>query len=295
MQPQSTSRQYFRHIRPGLHRRPVARTVPLLRAVRRRDWVTAQFGTGQQARAYAEAHGSSRFFTARIQLLHRLLAQFPEGELLDAGCGPGALVHSLLGSPFHKYRITALDQSEAMIGYCVANDGARQVRAVVGDLEKLPFGDAMFNVTVSTGALEYADARAAVRQLSRVTKRGGVVVVSMLNPLNPYRLTEWFLFWPALRVLSSTIRLLRIQTRRPHGANRSGIRALPSWVLSRHLRQSGLLPVDVVYFDLTPLVPPLDRIPVLRRWSDRCSLRVPTTRRWLRWMATGYVIIAYRS
>jgi SAM-dependent methyltransferase len=264
----------------------------------RKGWVTAQFGTGQQAQEYAETHAldrpDSRLRAVRIELLHELLTKFPEGELLDAGCGPGVLVRSLLDSPVYDYRITILDQSEAMIQYCVTHIESGRVRARVGDIESLPFVDARFDVTISTGALEYADASAAVRQLSRVTRPGGVVVVSMLNPLSPYWMTDWFLYRPAVRFLDWAMGILRIPHRRYYGATRTGIRALRSGVLRRYLLQSGLVPVDVVYFGLTPLLRPLDRIAALRRWSERRGGQLQTTKGWNRWMATGYVIVAHR-
>jgi len=270
---------------------------PLLGTMRRKGLAAAQFGSGEQAQQYADAHALttpvSRHRAARIRLLHALLAQFPEGELLDAGCGPGVLARSLLDSPAHNYRITLLDQSEAMIRYCVAHDNGNKVLAVVGDLERLPFGDASFDITVSTGALEYTDARATVAQLSRVTRPGGVVLVSMLNPLSPYWLSDWFLCRPVARLLSRMMRTLRIPEKNSHRGTRSGIRALRSVVLGRHLLRSGLVPADVVYFGLTPLVRPLDRIAAVRRWADRGAGQT-STRGLGRWIAMGYVIVAKR-
>jgi SAM-dependent methyltransferase len=272
---------------------------PLPGTARRKDLVTAQFGTGEQAQEYADAHAlprpDSQHRAARIRLLHELLAQFPEGELLDAGCGPGVLARSLLISPAYSYRITLLDQSEAMIRYSVQHADGNKMLAVVGDLESLPFADASFDVIVSTGALEYTDARSAVRQLSRVTRPGGMVLVSMLNPLSPYWISDWFLCRPAVRLLSWANRTLRIPVKHSYGESRSGIRALGPPVLSRCLRQSGLVPADVVYFGLTPLVRPLDRIAALRRWAARSSGQRLATRGVRRWMATGYVIVAQRQ
>jgi ubiquinone/menaquinone biosynthesis C-methylase UbiE len=272
--------------------------LPLLGTVQRKIWVNAQFGTGQQAQAYADAHALSSSDSvhraSRILLLHELLAKVPKGRLLDAGCGPGVLVRSLLDAPAFDYEITALDQSEAMIRYCVSHTGSGSVRALVGDLEHLPFGDASFDVTVVTGVLEYINARVAVRQLSRVTRPGGAVVISMLNPMSPYWLTDWFLYQPTLRLLFWAAKTLRVRTKRPHAADRSGIRALPSRVLRRYLRQSGLIPANVVYFDPMPLVPPLDRISALRHWPKRRGQQLQTAKDLRRWMAMGYVVVAYR-
>jgi ubiquinone/menaquinone biosynthesis C-methylase UbiE len=282
----------------SISRGVTADTLLFFGRLRRKDWVTAQFATQEQAQTYVDEHAPTsldgQHRTARIRLLHELLTQFPAGEVLDAGCGPGMLARSLLDSPAFNYRITMLDQSEAMIRYCATYDESDRAQAMVGDLEHLPFDDASFDVAVSTGALEYTNARRSVRELSRVTKLGGAVVVSMLNPLSPYWLTDWFLRQPVARLLSWMAGILRLPIKRQVGGNHTGIRALRSRVLGRYLRRSGLVPVDVIYFGLTPLVRPLDRIRALRGWSDRHSCERLTTRGRHRWMATGYVIVAFR-
>lgn len=268
--------------------------------LRRKKVVTAQYDTDQLASGYAYAHDLSRpegrHLRSRIRLVQELLASAPHGKLLDAGCGPGVLARALLDSPQHDYDITVLDQSPAMVKYCVASiRESGEVHAIIGDLETLPFAGGTFDVALTTGALEYTDAQAAIKQLSRVTKPGGVVLVSMLNPANPYRLTEWFLYWPALRVFSTLQKVLHLRTKHPHGANRTGIRALNATRLCRYMRRADLTPSDVVYFDLMPLVPPLDRIPPLRRWAERRSPRTVSTRGRGHWMATGYVLAAKRG
>jgi len=70
------------------------------------------------------------------------------------------------------------------------------------------------------------DAQAAIGQLSRVTRPGGVVLVSMLNPANPYRLTEWFLYWPALRVFSGRGQPAAAQLIGPYGIQCRPVRDL---------------------------------------------------------------------
>lgn len=267
--------------------------------LRRKKLVLAQYETDKLASGYVHVHELSRpegrHLRCRIRLVQELLASIPKGKLLDAGCGPGILVRTLLDSPRHEYDITVLDQSPAMVKQCLAGAvGSGQVHAAIGELETLPFADGTFDVTLTTGALEYSVAQAAIGQLSRVTRPGGVVLVSMLNPANPYRLTEWFLYWPALRVFSALQRALHIRTKRPHGANVTGIRALNATTLRRYMRQADLMPFEAMYFDLTPLVPPLDRIPRLRHWSECRSVRSVPTRDWRRWMATGYVLAAKR-
>jgi len=206
------------------------------------------------------------------------------------------LARSLLQSSRHDFSITVTDRSPTMVRYCA--DALRdlgRVRAAVGDLEHLPFTDATFDVTLVTGALEYTDVRKVMGELARVTRRRGVVIVSMLNPASPYRLVEWFLYWPALRVFADLQRQLRFPTTRPHGAAVSGIRARTVPELRGLMRRAGLRPTDLIYFDQTPLVPPLDRIPAVQRWAQRLPGMDARTRGRTRWLGTGYLVVAQRA
>ena len=58
---------------------------------------------------------------------------------------------------------------------------------ISGNMMFLPFADEVFDKTVSMTALEFAeDAQAAVREMFRVTKKGGTIVVTTLNRLSPW-------------------------------------------------------------------------------------------------------------
>jgi len=266
----------------------------------RSDRVTAQYGSAQAAAEYARAGRQpghqGRFLRLRLHLVQDLLASFPGGDLLDAGCGPGGMARALLESRPRDFRISVLDQSPAMVEYCVASArDAGEVRPAVGRLEAMPFADSSFDVTLVMGALEYADARAAVREISRVTRPGGLVIVTMLNPLSPYRVTEWFLYWPLLRVLEAFERSLGAPADRRHGARSTGIHAFPAGRLRGLMRQAGLQPVDLVHFDVTLLVPPLDRLPPMMRRAERAACERTVTRGWRRWTGTGYIVAATRQ
>jgi ubiquinone/menaquinone biosynthesis C-methylase UbiE len=216
--------------------------------------------------------------------------------LLDAGCGPGIIDHELLARRPDDFRITVLDQSSSMVEYCVASTrSVGTVYPAIGQLEALPFADLTFDVTLVLGALEYADARTALGEVSRVTRRGGLVIVSMLNPLSPYRLIEWFLFWPLLRVINAVERLLSIPAERRHRACTSGIHAVSSGRLRRLLSKANLMPVDLIYYDITKLVPPLDRLPRSAPSTGGTGQRQVVTDWWRRWMGTGYLVAARRN
>src|ERR1700744_1490733 len=79
--------------------------------------------------------------------------------------------------------------------WCVAADfsvgmltagGARRVPKVAGDATRLPFGDGVFDaVTISFGLRNVVDQRAALREMLRVTRPGGrLVVCEFSTPTN---------------------------------------------------------------------------------------------------------------
>jgi ubiquinone/menaquinone biosynthesis C-methylase UbiE len=266
----------------------------------RKGHVIAQYDNSQAAEDYARAHEGSRpearFFRSRLKLVMDILASCPGGDLLDAGCGPGMMVHNLLESRGDDFRITALDQSFAMVEYCAAK--TRNIGGIypaVGQLEAMPFADATFDVTIVMGALEYTNARLAIREVSRVTRPGGLIIVTMLNPLSAYRIAEW-LFRPlAVRLLGTIDKLHGVPAERRHVAHPSGIRAYPVFLLRRLMRQAGLQPIDIFYFDVTSAVPPFDRLPRLMRKAEKTPHERTVTRGWRRWMGTAYLISARRS
>lgn len=268
--------------------------------VRRHGLVQAQFVPPEQAASYARSHvadgPSQRFFEARIDLMTRLLGTTPGGELLDVGCGPGIFLRHLADSRPGDFSLTGVDLSEAMI------DEARQrmvgvagARLDVGSADALPYADSSFDVVVAMGVLEYCDVPRTLAELARVARPGATVIVSMLNPLSPYRLCEWGVYWPLVRVLGRVEAVLGRPAERRHGRGRTGIRALPAVLLRRRLRASGLRPVRTEFFDLAMVMPPLDRL--AQRWAPAllaAPARGSRTSRALRWMNTGYVVMLDR-
>lgn len=205
-------------------------------------------------------------------------------------------MHTLLRSRPRDFRITVLDQSPVMVEHCAAIvRDAGKVGATVGRLEAMPYATASFDVTLAMGALEYTEVRAAVGELSRVTRPGGLVIVTMLNPLSLYRAAEWFVYWPVLRVLTAIERSLGVPVDGRHGARHTGIRALPAGRLRRLLTRAGLQPVQLVYFDLMPFIPPLDRLPPVIRWGERSAGARIAARGWRRWTGTAYLLTARHS
>lgn len=259
--------------------------------------VAAQYLTSDDATHYAASYEgwrpAARYYRSRLYAIDEALHAGPQGRLLDVGCGPGMLVRHLLDTRPEKFQITGCDQSPAMIDAATARSkGSSNVELTVARVEKMPFPDKHFDVVVAMGVLEYADAADGLREIARVVRPGGLVAVTMLNPLSPYRLVEWCLYWPLLRVLGRVERLLGTPR---HAANVSGIRAIPLTRLRRMMRETGLAPQDAVHYDVTPLVPPLDRL--ARRWSRTWRDHPErTVRRGARpWPGTAFLVTARRQ
>lgn len=84
-------------------------------------------------------------------------------------------------------QVDAIDVSRAVV-----NEAARRhsgIDAVCCDVRELPFEDDAFDVVVSTSTLDHFETTAeigvALRELGRVTVRGGILVVSLDNLANP--------------------------------------------------------------------------------------------------------------
>ena len=272
---------------------------PFHRKARKRQ-VTSKFNDALAAVDYALFEASSRpesqNLRRRVRLVEEILSSCPGGNLLDAGCGPGRVDRTLLRSRPRDFRITVLDQSLPMIEYCVAS--ARNIGSLaptLGRLERMPYANASFDVSLALGVLEYTDLELAVGELSRVTRPGGLVVVSMLNALSFYRLTEWYVYQPLLRALGFTERVLGLREENRHGVQKSGIRAYSAGALQKRMKKAGLLPIEIVYYDVTFLVPPLDRVQLLRSKAERFARQHEARGTSCRLMGTAYLIVASRA
>jgi SAM-dependent methyltransferase len=99
-------------------------------------------------------------------------------RLLDAGCGAGllALLASLRGA-----QVSALDASPGLLAIARKRLPSADVRE--GDLETLPFDDASFDAVAAVNSIFYAaDMAQAMRELARVVRPGGRVVVTAWGP-----------------------------------------------------------------------------------------------------------------
>ncbi len=112
-------------------------------------------------------------------LIMQLLDPGRGETILDAGCGTGIFTRDMLAS---GACIVGLDLSLPMLARAILKCRSLPFNPIVGDMNLLPLKDESFDKTVSVTALEFIkDAEAAVRELFRVTRDGGLVIVATLN------------------------------------------------------------------------------------------------------------------
>jgi SAM-dependent methyltransferase len=115
--------------------------------------------------------------------LHRLIFQTLETELpdwrekqvLDAGCGTGAILQRL-GSPEKN---VGIDLSTEAVTIC-RRRGLNNV--LQGDICALPFADGSFDAVICSSVLYHrwvSDVAGAVREMHRVLRRNGLLLVNV--------------------------------------------------------------------------------------------------------------------
>jgi SAM-dependent methyltransferase len=127
----------------------------------------------------AEAYERQRGRSSKI--LAPLFVDFVgvQGEVLDVGCGTGALTFAIARSESVS-KIVAIDLSEAFLAYARSKTDDPRIRFESGDAQNLRFSDASFDQCLALLVMRFIpDAAKAAREMRRVTRPGGVVATAM--------------------------------------------------------------------------------------------------------------------
>lgn len=137
--------------------------------------VTAQFGP------CAAAYVGSADHARGADLVHfgQAAAKVGARTALDLGCGGGHASFALAEAGVPS--VIAYDLSEEMLGAVRAEAGRRHlaaIRTARGAAEVLPFASEAFDLVVTRfSAHHWADLRAALREMRRVARPGGAILV----------------------------------------------------------------------------------------------------------------------
>ena len=140
------------------------------------------YATGEGLRAkhaIAEAEGTRDLVGWALGLL----PVAPDAAVLDAGCGWGRFSWGLVeGRGNAEERVVCVDRSEGMVG-SLREEAARRghaVRAAVGEIDALPFGEGVFDLAMANFVLYFlAEPGDGVRELARVLRPGGRLLVAV--------------------------------------------------------------------------------------------------------------------
>jgi SAM-dependent methyltransferase len=120
---------------------------------------------------------------------------------LDVGCGPGALTAELVGR-LGAESVSAVDPSESFVAAVRARQPGVSVQRAAA--EELPFEEQLFDTALAQLVVHFmADPVAGLREMARVTRKGGVVAACVWDhgggqgPLS--------VFWTAARELDPTV------------------------------------------------------------------------------------------
>ncbi|MCL3860518.1 methyltransferase domain-containing protein [Actinotalea sp. K2] len=205
---------------------------------------------------------SHRWRTAENSAAYLLPVLQAGQRLLDVGCGPGTVTVDL-AAMVAPGEAVGLDRSEAVIEVARESALAAGVANVTfrhGDVYALPFPDAAFDVVHAHQVLQHlSDPVAALREMRRVTRPGGVVAVRDAD----YAAMTWY---PPSSGLEEWLALYHEVTA-ANGAEADAGRRLLSWVREAGFDPAGITPSAGVWCYATPE----DRAWWASLWADRVT------------------------
>jgi len=241
---------------------------------------------------FADTPGGYALRTRRKKVLD--LFDHPGGNVLDVGCGPGVMTEALLnvGCTFW-----GVDPSPRMIG--IARNRFKEdnrVHFMSGDAMQLPFPDGFFDAAVCMGVIDALhDRRQAIREMLRVIKLGGTLIITFSNLLSPYAWWKLYVFYPLVCVWHQLCgKVDKFRSESSLGVQTKQ-RALFTERAAHSLLQSeGAAVISSVGYYYNIFLSPLDEIfPTPALWVTRRLEEGQSARS--RWLAAGWIVKVRKS
>lgn len=174
-------------------------------------------------------------FAGQWRVWQRLTLERLRGaDVLEVGCGIGTLLADMIQSGYHCQAIDRSPQMVAATRRELRRRGLRAERGIVrqASVQALPFADAAFDNVVSTFPTDYIADPQALRELRRVLRPDGRLIVVLSATLLPTR-----------ALLAPLIAIQRLVYGRP-AATRDGDSARPTLAdgLLQRMRVAGFSP-----------------------------------------------------
>jgi SAM-dependent methyltransferase len=137
--------------------------------------------------AYADPEArtlEAKNLLSRRRIALQMLESLPlSAKILDAGCGSGEIAAKLIE---RGYEVWGVDIAEPMVARAAARFGSDRFR--VADIEHMPFATNTFDAVICLGVIEYlASDEAALREIARVLKPGGIALLATPSAISPMK------------------------------------------------------------------------------------------------------------
>ena len=120
----------------------------------------------------------------------------PDSLILDVGCGTGVLEERMNGT-----RVVGLDITKEMLTIAQTKRIKCMDDLILGDAEELPFASESFDRVLSCYAIKYCDRENFVRQMYRVLKPGGhLILYDFARPHGLFGPIHFFYVYGILRL-----------------------------------------------------------------------------------------------
>lgn len=152
----------------------------------------------QFSRAAATYDSASQL---QVEMADRLLQKIPSADgdhWVDLGCGTGYALEQM--ARLAPRKLTGIDIAPRMIE--VAQTRIPTAEFVCGDLENTTLPGGCAEIVFSNAALQWCNSRSALREIKRIARPGGIVLVSTFGPAT---LNQWRTAWQSVDANSARV------------------------------------------------------------------------------------------